>query len=102
MPEHVETIVSADDSEIHHEPHIRGRRITVRDSHARVEERGLRPETVADRFDLSRSEVYHALAYYHDHPKEMREADRRHEDAANIARTHLRVGDISDCPAAPR
>jgi hypothetical protein len=40
--------------------------------HALVEERGLDAQTVADRFDLTVSEVYHALAYYHDHPEEMR------------------------------
>lgn len=86
MATQVRTVVSGDESDIHDEPHIRGRRVTVRHVHARVEERGLKPETVADRLDLSRSEVYHALAYYHDHPEEMNEADRRHEEAIEIAR----------------
>ena len=33
---------------------------------------------VADRYDLDVADVYHALAYYHDHPREMNavEADR--------------------------
>ena len=46
--------------------------------HALVEERGVDPETVADRYDLDVANVYHALAYYHDHPREMRDvvADR--------------------------
>jgi len=66
------TVVSGDESEIHDEPHIRDRRITVSHVHALVEERGLDAQTVADRFDLTASEVYHALAYYHDHPEEMR------------------------------
>ncbi|MBO4248859.1 DUF433 domain-containing protein [Halomicrobium sp. IBSBa] len=80
------TVVSGDESDIHDEPHIRGRRITVGYIHDRVEERGLRPETVADRHDLPLSKVYHALAYYHDHPDEMDAVERQREEAAEIAR----------------
>lgn len=40
-----------------------------------MEEAGSRPETVADRLGLSRAEVYNALAYYHENPGEMREAE---------------------------
>jgi uncharacterized protein (DUF433 family) len=60
------------------EPHITGRRISVRQVYALVEGRGLDPEMVADRYDLDVADVYHALAYYHDHPREMNavEADR--------------------------
>ena len=72
MSKQMNTVVSGDESEIHEEPHIRGRRLTVSHIHALVEERGLDAQTVADRFDLTVSEVYHALAYYHDHPEEMR------------------------------
>jgi uncharacterized protein (DUF433 family) len=72
MSKQMNTVVSGDESEIHDEPHIRDRRITVGHIHALVEERGLDAQTVADRFDLTASEVYHALAYYHDHPEEMR------------------------------
>ncbi|WP_246984070.1 DUF433 domain-containing protein [Halorientalis marina] len=86
MAQQIDTIVSGDESEIHDEPHIRGRRITVSHIHARVEERGLRPETVADRHDLSLSEVYHALAYYHDHPEEMAAVQQQREQAAALAR----------------
>ncbi|WP_348609749.1 DUF433 domain-containing protein [Halobaculum rarum] len=39
--------------------------------YALIEERGVDPETVADRYDLDVADVYHALAYYHDHPREM-------------------------------
>ena len=53
------------------EPHIVGRRISVRQVYALVEARGVDPETVADRYDLYLADVYHALAYYHDHPREM-------------------------------
>ncbi|MCU4800312.1 DUF433 domain-containing protein [Halobacteria archaeon HArc-gm2] len=55
------------------EPHIRDRRISVRQVYALVEERGEAPEAVADRFDLDVADVYYALAYYHDHPREMSE-----------------------------
>jgi uncharacterized protein (DUF433 family) len=71
--------------ELHDEPHIEGSRITVRWIHARVHERGLRPETVADRHNLDIADVYHALAYYHDHPEEMQEVEQRHERLADLA-----------------
>lgn len=61
------------------EPHVRGRRISVRQVYALVEERGEDPEAVADRYDLDVADVYHALAYYHDHPREMREVERNRE-----------------------
>jgi len=53
------------------QPHIAGRRISVLHVYERVEGRGLQPRTVADRLDLDIADVYHALAYYHDHPEEM-------------------------------
>ena len=63
------------------EPHIRGRRISVRQVYALVEERGEDPEAVADRYDLDVAGVYHALAYYHDHPREMRDVKQERENA---------------------
>lgn len=63
------------------EPHIVGRRISVRQVYALVEEQGVDPETVADRFDLDVADVYHGLAYYHDHPREMSEVEAEREDA---------------------
>jgi uncharacterized protein (DUF433 family) len=54
-------IVSGEESEIHDEPHIEGSRVTVLHVHERVEERGLRPETVADRLNLDLADVYEAL-----------------------------------------
>lgn len=75
-------IVPADESDIHDEPHIEGRRITVQFIHERVEGRGLDPETVATRHDLALADVYRALTYYHDHPEEMRAVERAREDAA--------------------
>ena len=64
--------------ELHDEPHLEGRRITVQFVKTQVEDRGLDPRTVADRHDVDVADVYRALTYYHDHPEEMRtvEADR--------------------------
>lgn len=72
--------------DVHDEPHIEGSRITVRWVYARVHERGLRPETVADRHSLDIADVYHALAYYHDHPEEMQDVEDRQERLAELAR----------------
>jgi uncharacterized protein (DUF433 family) len=58
-------------TELMSQPHIRGRRISVLHIYERVEGRGLQPQSVADRLDLDVADVYHALAYYHDHPEEM-------------------------------
>jgi uncharacterized protein (DUF433 family) len=62
------------------EPHVRGRRISVRQLHALVES-GADPEAVADRYNLDVADVYHALAYYHDHPVEMRGVEEDREAA---------------------
>ncbi len=79
-------IVSGEESEIHDEPHVEGSRITVSDIHVRVEERGLSPTRVAERFNLDVADVYEALAYYHNNPAEMRAVERRHEDAVEAAK----------------
>lgn len=63
------------------EPHIAGHRVSVRQVYALVEGHGTDPESVADRYDLDVADVYHALAYYHDHPGEM-SAVERDRDAA--------------------
>lgn len=68
------------------EPHIRSRRISVRQVHALVEKRGEDPEAVADRYDLDVADVYHALAYYHDHPDEMRDVEGGREDVIETFR----------------
>ncbi|PSP77351.1 DUF433 domain-containing protein [Halobacteriales archaeon QS_1_68_20] len=73
-------IVSGDDSEVYDEPHVQGRRLTVAFVQAQVEERGLDPQTVADRYDLAVAQVYEALAYYHGHPEEMAEAERERQE----------------------
>lgn len=56
---------------------IEGRRISVYFIHQQVEGRGLSPQAVADRHDLDIADVYRALAYYHEHPQEMAEIERR-------------------------
>lgn len=78
------------------EPHVVGRRISVRTIHDRVEGRGLDPRTVADRLDLDVADVYRALAYYYDHFAEMEriEADRAESlaDARAEAEAHRPPG----------
>lgn len=65
-------------TEIEDEPHIEGRRLTVRRIGALAEKRGLRPGTIAERFDLTLAEVHNALAFYYEHADLMNEleADR--------------------------
>jgi len=79
-------IVSGADSEIHDEPHLPDSRLTVRDIHTRVEDRGCSPATIADRFNVDIAAVYEALAYYHANPETMRAVEQRHETAVNAAR----------------
>ncbi|MFB6143615.1 MAG: DUF433 domain-containing protein [Halorientalis sp.] len=74
-------IVRGAESDIHDEPHLEGRRITVRYIRNRVEAGDLSPQTVADRHDLDVADVYQALAYYHDHPREMSAVERAREEA---------------------
>ena len=71
------------------EPHISGRRISVRQVYALVEKRGEAPESVADRYDLDVADVYYALAYYHDHPREMREVAAEREEAMETFRESI-------------
>ncbi len=73
-------IVSGDDSEIHDEPHVEGKRITARFIHNRVEEYGLDPGIVADRHDLDVADVYRVLAYFHDNPGKMADVERQRRE----------------------
>jgi uncharacterized protein (DUF433 family) len=68
------------------EPHIAGHRVSVRQVYALVEERSVDPEAVADRYDLDVADIYHALAYYHDHPREMRDVEAEREDVMETFR----------------
>jgi len=80
-------IVSGEESDIHDEPHIEGSRVTVLHVHERVEGRGLRPETVADRLNLDIADVYEALAYYHRNLAEMRAVEDHRERVAAESET---------------
>lgn len=80
-------IRTGDESDIHDEPHIEGSRVTVQHIHERVEGRGLRPETVADRLNLPLADVYEALAYYHRNPEAMREIEAHRQAVAADAET---------------
>lgn len=68
------------------EPHVEGRRVSVLQIYDAVEGRGLDPGTVADRLDLDVADVYHALAYYHDNPREMKELREQREEALRTVR----------------
>ncbi|WP_436908707.1 DUF433 domain-containing protein [Halosimplex marinum] len=68
------------------EPHVEGHRISVRHLHEQVEERGLTPQTVADRLGLDVADVYRALAYYHDHSDEMYAVEQRRQNRVESSR----------------
>ena len=70
--------------DLHDEPHIEGRRITVQFLKKRVEDRGLAPGVVAARHELDLADVYHALAYYHEHPTEMQAVEQERERATEV------------------
>jgi uncharacterized protein (DUF433 family) len=80
MAQRAARIVTTEDV-LHGEPRIEGRRVGVRQIRVLVEGSGLSAAEVADRFDLRVADVYAALTYYHEHPEEMRAAERRRERA---------------------
>ena len=65
------SIVQTDDV-LGGEPRIEGTRIGVLDVYELVVEGGHSPADAADQLDRSLGEIYTALAYYHEHPEEMR------------------------------
>jgi len=69
--------------ELHDEPHLEGRRITVQFVKTQVEDRGLKPRTVADRHAVDVADIYRALTYYHDHPDEMHTVEQQREAAVS-------------------
>lgn len=68
------------------EPRIEGRRISVRQVVAFVEEADMDAKTVADRYDLDVADVYAALTYYHSHPAVMSAVKRRLRERETSAR----------------
>ena len=73
-------------TEVHDEPHIEGRRVTVRRIQGLVEGAGKSAEDVADQLDLDVADVYGALQYYHSHPDEMAAVERRRAEREAAAR----------------
>jgi len=61
------------------EPHVSDHRISVRRIHALVERNGRNPSHVADSLGLDVADVYRALTYYHDNPREMYDIELRRE-----------------------
>lgn len=93
MSEHRRGIVT----EIEDEPHIEGRRLTVRRIGALVEKRGLTPETIAERFDLTVAEVRNALAFYYEHAELMENLESRRRERIEDSRDRsLRPEDVID------
>lgn len=75
------------------EPRVQGTRVTVLHLYEQVEGRGLDPRTVADRHDLDVADVYRALAYYHEHPREMQEIRERRDRVVDAARERAITAD---------
>jgi len=72
------------------QPRIEGTRVGVVYVYELVVGGDHPPADVADQLDLSLGEVYSALAYYHEHPDEMREVRRDQGDAeATLAEASL-------------
>ncbi|MFB6189186.1 MAG: DUF433 domain-containing protein [Halapricum sp.] len=63
------------------DPRIEGTRVGVLHVYELVVGGAHSVADVADQLDLSLGEVYSALAYYHEHPDEMREIRHAHEGA---------------------
>lgn len=82
------------------EPRVAGRRISVLQIHEQVEERGLEPGTVAGTYDLDVADIYHALAYYHDHIEEMMKVRQQREQVIEAHRDDALTPDDRDVPTA--
>jgi len=77
------------------DPRIEGTRIGVLHVYELVVGGGHSAADVADQLDLSLGEVYSALAYYHEHPEEVREVRSAYEDAETT------LGEASLSPPEP-
>jgi uncharacterized protein (DUF433 family) len=72
-------------------PRIEGRRIGVLHVVDQIQS-GRRPEEVTTQFDLTLGEVHTALAYYHEHPEEMRELRQQIAEHVREHRTEAITG----------
>lgn len=79
-------------TEVHDEPHLEGRRVTVRRIQGLVEGAGKPADEVADQLELEVADVYAALQYYHTHPEEMEHAATKRSTRERDAR---RAGALS-------
>lgn len=61
---------------------IEGTRIRVVDVVGMYEDRALPPEDIAGKFDLELEDVYAALVYYYENPKEIRRQLSEQRDVA--------------------
>jgi uncharacterized protein (DUF433 family) len=73
-------------SEVHDEPHLEGRRVTVRRIQGLVEGADNSAADVADQLDLDIADVYAALQYFHAHPEEIAAAARNQRERERDAR----------------
>ena len=73
------TIVQSDDV-LGGEPRLKGTRVSVFDIYELIIDGENSPADIADQLDRSLGEVYTALAYYHEHPDEMRQLRREREE----------------------
>lgn len=73
--------VVTDEDVLHGRPRLDGTRIGVLHVYDMVVEGGGEPAAVADALDVSVGDVYEALAYYYNHPDEMRRLRADDEDA---------------------
>jgi uncharacterized protein (DUF433 family) len=67
-------------------PRIEGTRIGVLHVHELVVQGDHTAVDVADQLDISLGEVYSALAYYHEHPDEMRTVRAAQENTEEVLR----------------
>ena len=78
--------ITADEDTLHGLPRLDGTRISVLHIYDMIVDGETDPAGVADALDISMGDVYEALAYYYNHPDEM----RTHRTAQDEAREELR------------
>ena len=78
--------IVSDDGVLDGEPRIEGHRIGVLQVHEEVEDGNVSPRAFANRYGLDLAAVYRALAYYHEHPAEMRSVRERRRERIEDAR----------------
>lgn len=67
------------------EPRVEGTRVTVLQIADSVEGRGLKAETVAERYGIAVADVYRSLTYYHENPDVIEEVRKERERAEERA-----------------